>query len=81
MDDGGWTNYGIRIATNSFKLKEVELLQDVLKSKYNLETTIKKIYIKKQSVINLRNIVGPYFHSLTSTFAFSPVIKGVKVVI
>jgi len=70
MDDGGWTNYGIRIATNSFKLKEVELLQDVIKSKYNLETTIQKIYIKdqysiyikKQSVNNLRNIVGPYIH-------------------
>jgi ubiquinol-cytochrome c reductase cytochrome b subunit len=70
MDDGGWTNYGIRIATNSFKLKEVELLQDVIKSKYNLETTIQKIYIKdqysiyikKQSVNNLRNIVGPFIH-------------------
>jgi len=70
MDDGGWTNYGIRIATNSFKLKEIELLQDILKSKYNLETTIQNIYIKdqysiyikKQSVNNLRNIVGPYIH-------------------
>ena len=71
MDDGCWTNYGVRIATNSFELKEVELLNDVLKSKYNLETTIQKIwikdqfsiYIKKQSVPNLRNIVGPYIHS------------------
>jgi hypothetical protein len=71
MDDGGWTNYGIRIASNSFSLKEVELLNDVLKSKYNLETTIQKIwkenqysiYIKKESVNNLRNIVGPYMHS------------------
>ncbi len=70
MDDGSWTNYGIRIASNSFKLKEVELLQDILKSKYNLETTIQKIYIldqysiyiKKQSVDNLKNIVGPYIH-------------------
>jgi hypothetical protein len=70
MDDGGWTNYGIRIATNNFKLKEVELLQAVLISKYNLETTIQKIYIKdqysiyikKQSVNNIRNIVGPYIH-------------------
>jgi hypothetical protein len=70
MDDGGWANYGIRIATNSFKFKEVELLQDVLNSKYNLETTIQSIYIKdqyslyikKQSVNNLRNIIGPYIH-------------------
>lgn len=71
MDDGGWTNYGIRIASNRFSLKEVELLNDVLKSKYNLETTIQKIwkenqysiYIKKESVNNIRNIVGPYMHS------------------
>ncbi len=71
MDDGGWANYGIRIATNSFKLQEVELLNNVIKSKYNLETTIQNIwienqysiYIKKQSVNNLKNIVGPYMHS------------------
>jgi len=71
MDNGGWDNYGIRIASNSFSLKEVELLNDVLISKYNLETTIHKIwkesqysiYIKKQSVNNIRNIVGPYMHS------------------
>jgi hypothetical protein len=68
MDDGGFANYGIRLATNSFKLKEVELLQYALKSKYNLETTIQNIYIKdqysiylkKKSVNNLRTIVGPY---------------------
>lgn len=71
MDDGGWANSGIRIATNSFSLKEVELLNDVLKSKYNLETTIQSIwkenqysiYIKKESVNNIKNIVGPYIHS------------------
>ena len=70
MDDAGWTNYGVRIATNSFTLKEVELLSDVLKSKYNLKTTIQNIskenqyslYIKKQSVNNLRIIIGPYIH-------------------
>ena len=71
MDDGGWTNSGVRISTNNFELKEVELLNDVLKSKYNLETTIQKIwikdqysiYIKKQSVPNLRNIIGPFIHT------------------
>jgi hypothetical protein len=76
MDDGCIANSGIRVATNratnSFKVKELQLLQDVLKSKYNLETTIKNIYIKdqysiyikiqKKSVNNLRNIVGPYIH-------------------
>ena len=71
MDDGGWANCGIRIATNSFNLKEVELLNYTLNSKYNLETTIQNIniknqysiYVKKQSVNQLRNIVGPYVQS------------------
>ena len=71
MDDGCWVSSGVRIATNSFKLEEVEILNNVLKSKYNLETTIQNIwlqnqysiYIKKESVNNLRNIVGPYIHS------------------
>jgi len=31
MDDGGFANYGIRLATNRFKLNEVELLQEVTK--------------------------------------------------
>ena len=69
-DDGGWANNGVRIATNSFTLKEVELLSDVLKSKYNLENTIQNIskenqyslYIKKQSMNNLRSIIVPYIH-------------------
>ena len=68
--DGGWANYGVRIVTKSFSLREVELIGDVLKSKYNLETTIQNIwkenqyslYIKKQSVNNLRSIIGPYIH-------------------
>ncbi len=70
MVDGGRANYGIRIATNSFDLKEVELLNETIKSKYNLETTIQKIwiknqysiYIKNQSVNDLKNIIGPYMH-------------------
>lgn len=85
MDDGGCTNYGVKIATNSFELKEVELLKTLLKSKYNLEPTIPlgpcrnrqgqgqgqkiwikdkySIYIKKQSIPNLINIIGPFMHS------------------
>jgi len=70
MDDGGITKSGVRIASNSFKIKEVELLQDVLISKYKLETTIQNIYIKdqysiyikKQSVDKLRNILGSNIH-------------------
>jgi len=43
IDDVGFANYGLRVSTNSFKVKEVELLQDVTKFKYNLETTIQNI--------------------------------------
>ena len=58
------------IVSLATRIKEVELLSDVLKSKYNLETTIQKIskenqyslYIKKQSVNNLRIIIGRYIH-------------------
>lgn len=71
MDDGCWVNSGIRIATNSFQLKELELIREVLKSKYNLETTIQKLsnknlyslYIKKESINNIREILLPYMHS------------------
>lgn len=70
MDDGGWANNGIRIATNSFQLKQIELLSEVLKSKYNLETTVQKlsvknlysIYIKKQSINDIRELLLPYIH-------------------
>lgn len=42
MDDGGWTNYGVRIATNSYKLKDVESLSKILYSNYKLENTVQK---------------------------------------
>jgi hypothetical protein len=54
MDGGAFANYGVRLASNSLKLKEVELLQDVIKSKYNLETTIQNIYIKDQYSIYIK---------------------------
>jgi ubiquinol-cytochrome c reductase cytochrome b subunit len=40
MDDGDWTKYGIRIATNYFELREVEFLIKVLKNKFNLDCTV-----------------------------------------
>ena len=64
MDDGCWTNAGVRIAVNSFSLSEVKILNDLLKNKYKLDTMIHSsslapakeerrnrysIYIKKNS--------------------------------
>ena len=71
MDDGGWTKYGVRIATNDFKLTEVEFLIKVLKNKFNLDCTIQylkdidrySIYIKSSSILTLREWIVPYLHS------------------
>jgi hypothetical protein len=51
MDDGGWAKPGVRIATYSFTLKEVKLLQKILMVKYNLHCTI-----QHQKVIDKYNL-------------------------
>nr|YP_009710057.1 putative LAGLIDADG homing endonuclease [Coleochaete scutata]QFU80162.1 putative LAGLIDADG homing endonuclease [Coleochaete scutata] len=73
MDDGGWANPGVRIATNCFTFSEVTFLNDILKNKYKLDTTIQSIwmlpkerrnkysiYIKKNSIPKLISIIFPY---------------------
>ena len=68
MDDGGWAKPGVRIATNSFKLEQVELLAEILRNKFNLDCTVQKIktinqysiYIKGESVLKLRKLVLPH---------------------
>ena len=66
MDDGGWTGNGVRIATNCFKLEEVKLLANMLVKLYGLNYTIQtiegnySIYITKDSIPKLRNLVLPY---------------------
>jgi len=73
MDDGGWVKYGVRINTNAFTYKEVELLTKILYENFKLLTSIQKlsnleidkysIYIKSISIPLLRKIVQPYIHS------------------
>ena len=70
-DDGCWAKYGVRIACNSFTLKEVKLLVDMLNKNFELMCTIQKIsivdrysiYIRSQSIPRLRNIVLPHLHT------------------
>lgn len=68
MDDGCWANYGVRIATNCFELEEVKLLANMLTKLYNLNCTVQKIegrysiYITKESIPKLRNILLPCMH-------------------
>ena len=71
MDDGtSFKNRGFKFCTNSFTLQEIQMLRDILKRKYGLETTIHKsgynnqynIYVPKSSFVLLKTIVKPYFH-------------------
>ena len=71
MDDGTlFKNKGLKFCTNSFTLKEIKFLQNILLVKYNLESTIHKtghinqynIYILKSSMNDLISIVKPFIH-------------------
>lgn len=70
MDDGGWAKPGVRIATNSFKLEEVQHLAEILRNKFDLDCTVQKIgtigqhsiYIKGSSLPTLKKLVLPYLH-------------------
>lgn len=79
MDDGGWVSgsKSVRISTNNFTLKEVELLVQMFKTKFGLDCTIQKlsynkenplknkfsIYFKVASIPRLRELVVPYMHN------------------
>ena len=70
-DDGCWTQYGVRIASNAFTLKEVELLVNMLKINFNINCSIQEIhtknkysiYIKKEFISKLRSIILPHLHN------------------
>lgn len=70
MDDGGAASYGLKLATNSFALQEVELLCNILNHKYSLDARSVSagvpnqhlIYIPSSSMFNLANIVHPHMH-------------------
>ena len=65
-----YTQYGVRIATNSFTLSEVEYLQNLLTNKFGLNCTVQKIYldnkysiyIKKESMVRLKELILPHLH-------------------
>jgi len=67
QDDGTWTNYGVRIATNCFTKAEIELLIKALLTNFDIKSSIHKngkqlqLYIKNESKASLRNLVLPYF--------------------
>ena len=74
MDDGSKKSNNFILNTNSYTLTEVELLSSVLKTKFNLDSTIQKkhspkgdknqyiICIRTKSVPLFKELVLPYFH-------------------
>jgi hypothetical protein len=71
MDDGTWAESGLILCTDSFTKIEVDLLRTVLKDNFNLVTTMRnirpnqyRIYIRKESIEKLREIVLPYMHKI-----------------
>jgi len=69
MGDGTWVGSGVRIQTDNFTLKEVNLLIDVLNSKFGFSSSINvankskgqySIYIPKKDLDLLRNLVTPH---------------------
>ena len=70
MDDGSKVNSGLKLCTNSFTYLECLLLVKVLFDNFNLKSTIQStgiseqyhIYIWKESMPLLREIVLPYVH-------------------
>lgn len=68
MDDGGKVGKGLKLSTNSFTFDECVLLVKVLFDKYSIKSSVQSagsenqyiIYVWKESMKNLSNIVSPY---------------------
>lgn len=68
MDDGSKVYKGLKLSTNSFTYNDCLILINVLKDNFNIKASIQSagyenqyiIYIWKESMNNLRNIVSPY---------------------
>jgi LAGLIDADG DNA endonuclease family len=67
MGDGARKNKGLILCTDSYSLSDVIKLSNVLRIKYNLNTTISgytnnrpRIYIVPESMPNLIKLVKPY---------------------
>jgi hypothetical protein len=70
MDDGGKVGKGLKFATNSFSYEDCLYLVKILDIKYNLKASVQNagkinqyhIYIWKESIDLLREIVLPFIH-------------------
>lgn len=68
MDDGSKVNKGLKFSTNSFTYNECLMLVNVLSENFNIKASVQSagskdqyiIYVWKESMNDLRNIVNPY---------------------
>lgn len=68
MDDGCKVGKGLKFSTNSFSYNECLILVKALNDNFNLKASVQSagsndqyvIYIWKESMNDLRNIVSPY---------------------
>jgi hypothetical protein len=67
MDDGSFTSNSVKFYTNGFTLEEVNLLREVLLSKYGIETTVQvtqlnqpMIYVNRSSFEKFKQLVWDY---------------------
>jgi hypothetical protein len=73
MDDGAKVGEGLKICTNSFSFADCNFLVRLLHENFNLKASVQSagaknkeqyhIYIWKESMPLLKEIVGPYVHS------------------
>ena len=69
MNDGDKFNYGLKINTKSLTNKDIQLLNEILLNKYNLNSSLLKendkinIYFPKASMLHLSNIIKSYMIS------------------
>jgi hypothetical protein len=71
MDDGGKVGKGLNLQTNSFSYLECQNLVNILYLKFKLKASVHKagvdnqfnIYIWKESMTLLYEIVSPYVHA------------------
>lgn len=66
IDDGSFTGFGVKIATDSFSREEVLSLANLLNSKYMLDVSVQRqskywrLYILKRSIPTLIRILDPF---------------------
>lgn len=68
MGDGSKRNKGITLCTDSFSFKDVVNLMNILKIKFNVDSTIHlekhkpRIYINKKELLKILPFIKPYFN-------------------